>query len=197
MKKLCFLFVCSVLLNSDAFTQDKGKPVKYSAVGGHVYPVGDNMIGVNHVTYRKLGIGISTRLGINNYLMNREGYSKITLENARSNGWLTGKSKSAYGFSIGLNLVVPVTKKIPFYIGAGMIRHREALEIAAPFFAPGKTEFALDPERLRFKPTFTAGIYVPLFSRIVLNVAYDTRPNLLFVGLAISDPFNYIEFLYI
>jgi hypothetical protein len=77
------------------------------------------------------------------------------------------------------------------YFGAGIIRHREALEIAAPFFVPGKTEFIGDPERLRFKPTFTAGIFVPLFSRIVLNVAYDTRPNLFFVGLAISDPFNY------
>jgi hypothetical protein len=56
---------------------------------------------------------------------------------------------------------------------------------------PGETEFALDPVRLRFKPTFTAGVFLPLFSRIVLNVAYDTRPNLIFVGLAISDPFNY------
>lgn len=191
MKKLCFILVYSFILSFCGLAQDKGKPVKYSAIGAHAYPVGDNMIGVNHVTYRKIGIGISARLGINNYLMNRYGYSEISVDNARKSGWLTGKSKSAYGFSIGLNLAVPLTKKIPLYFGAGIIRHREALEIAAPFFNPGETEFALDPERLRFKPTFTAGIFVPLFSRIVLNVAYDTRPNLIFVGLAISDPFNY------
>jgi hypothetical protein len=86
---------------------------------------------------------------------------------------------------------MPITKKIPIYLGAGIIRHREALEIISFNTNGNSTEYILDPSRLRFKPNFTAGVYVPLFSRIVLNVAYDSKPGLLFVGLAISDPFNY------
>jgi hypothetical protein len=191
MKKLLWYFLPLLAFPTLGLGQTKWKPVKYGAFGGHVYPQGDRMIGFNTLSYRLLGWGVSGKLGIQNILMNRDGYSTITLENAKNNGWLTGKTKSAYGFSIGLNLGVALTKKIPIYGGAGIIRYREALEVAAPTFNPGETEYILNLDNIRFKPTFTAGIFVPLFSRAVLNIAYDTRPGLLFVGLAISDPFNY------
>lgn len=191
MKKLLVFVIAGLVLPLAGLGQTRGKPVKYGAFGGHVYPQGDRMIGFNTLSYRRLGWGVSGKLGIQNILMNRDGYSTITLENAKNNGWLTGKTKSAYGFSIGLNLGVALTKKIPIYGGLGIIRYREAVEVASPAFNPGETEYILNLDKIRFKPTFSAGAYVPLFSRVVLNIAYDTRPGLLFVGLAISDPFNY------
>jgi hypothetical protein len=45
--------------------------------------------------------------------------------------------------------------------------------------------------KLEFKLNFGFGIFVPVFKRVVLNVGYDHRPQSVFVGIAISGPFNY------
>jgi hypothetical protein len=189
-KQLCFVLL--MVLVQTAIGQDKPKPVKYNAFGMGVLPHEELLAGGNHVSYRKVGFGLSWRVGIKNLQMNQVGYGTIPYDTALAKGYLTGQSKSAYSFGANLNFVIPITKKIPFYIGAGVIRHRVAAEVQPPWNSPGETFYVINTSETVFKPNFTAGIFVPLFdSRVVVNLAYDHLPRGVFLGIAISGPFNY------
>lgn len=186
--------ICSILLMvlvQTALGQDKPKPVKYNAFGMGVLPHEELLVGGNHVSYRKIGFGLSWRVGIKNFQMNQDGFGDIPYDTAKAKGYLTGQSKSAYSFGANLNFVIPITKKIPLYIGAGVIRHRVAAEVQPPWANPGETFYVINTNETVFKPNFTVGVFVPLFSRVVLNLAYDYLPGTVFAGIAISGPFNY------
>jgi hypothetical protein len=188
-KQLCYVLL--MVLAQTAIGQDKPKPVKYNAFGMGVLPHEELLAGGNHVSYRKIGFGLSWRVGIKNFQMNQVGFGSIPYDTAKSKGYLTGQSKSAYSFGANLNFVIPITKKIPLYIGAGVIRHRVAAEVQPPWTNPGETVYVINTKETVFKPNFTVGVFVPLFSRVVLNLAYDYLPGTVFVGIAISGPFNY------
>lgn len=170
---------------------DKGKPIKYNAFGMGLIPTDYLMVGGNHVSFRKFGAGLSWRLGVNNMQINKEGFSEINIDTAKNNGWLTGKSKLTYSYGANLNFVFAITKKIPGYFGIGAIRQRGFLELQTPFANPGETEWQLDPDKTKFVFNFGAGVFIPLASRVVLNLSYDHMPQTVFVGIAISGPFNY------
>jgi len=186
---------------------NKGKAIKYNAFGlglipaefqlfGKVNLVGlvpseHLMAGGNHVSYRKTGFGISWRVGVQNIQINRAGFGDLNIDTARANSWLTGKSKTTYSFGANANFVFAITKKIPAYIGVGTIRKRQFYEIQTPFANPGNTEWQIDRNETKFVLNFGGGVFIPLASRVVLNLGYDYLPQMLFVGIAISGPFNY------
>ncbi len=178
------------------FKAAKGKPVIYNAFGagldlGTAGVWENKMVGGNHVSYRKVGFGLSWRFGINNYEKMKEGLSYILYENALRENWLTGKFFNTYSYSVTANFVFHITKKIPLYFGAGAIRQRQFVEIQ-PFGNPAfPNEWTINPNEVKFVPNFTAGVFIPLFSRLVLNVAYDHVPQMVFVGFSISGPYNY------
>lgn len=174
-----------------AMATSKGKPVKYNGFGIGAIPSEHLMFGGNHISYRKFGFGISWRAGIRNYMINKEGFGDVNIDTAIANGWLTGNFKSSYSYSGCLNFVIPITKKIPLYLGAGAVRHRIISEVSAPYFAPGQTEWLLNTEKTQFEFTFNAGVFIPVYNRFVLNIGYDHLPQTFFLGFTIQDPFNY------
>ncbi len=171
--------------------KDKGKSVKYDAFGFGVFPTEHLMCGANHVSYRKFGFGISWRVGIQNLLINREGFSEIIFDTAKNNGWLTGNTKTSYSFGANMNFVFAITKKIPGYVGIGAVRQRVFSELQTPFANPGETEWQIDPHNTKFVMNFGTGVFIPIANRVILNLAYDHKPQTFFVGIAISGPYNY------
>lgn len=170
---------------------EKGKPVKYNAFGMGVYPIEHLMAGGNHISYRKIGFGLSWRFGIENFLYNKKGYSGIDYDTASNNGWLTGKTKNYYSFGANFNVVFPITKKIPIYFGIGAVRQRQFAEMQTPVAVPGETEWQQNRNETKFKLNFGVGTFIPLGGNVVLNLSYDHLPQTFFVGIAISGPFNY------
>jgi hypothetical protein len=202
MKKLLQLIVwCFVghtaMAQGTAFSQihlpaaDRGKPVKYNSLGMGAYPYEQLMVGGNYINYRKFGYGVSWRVGINNILLSKRGFSEIIYDTAAKKGFLTGKKDISYSFSANLNFAVALTKKIPLYFGLGIVEVRHHEEIQSPFKTPGETEWQLNPHTTGFKLNFGAGVFIPLFNRVVLNLGYDHLPQTVFVGIAISSPYNY------
>ncbi len=171
--------------------EDKGKPVKYNAFGMGVLPHERLMAGGNHVSYRKFGFGISWRLGIENFLHNKETFSEVIFDTAASNNWLTGKTENYYSFGANFNFVFAITKKIPAYVGIGTVKRRQFAELQTPFTKPGETEWVMNTKENKFLLNFGAGVFIPIAGRLVLNLGYDHLPQTLFVGIAISGPFNY------
>ncbi|OYU95244.1 MAG: hypothetical protein CFE21_13155 [Bacteroidetes bacterium B1(2017)] len=171
--------------------KEKGKPVIYNAFGMGVLPYQNLMIGGNHISYRKIGFGVSWRMGIENFNNTRKGFSGVDYDTASNKGWFTRKSKNYYSFAGTFNVVVPITQKIPFYLGVGVVRQRNFREIQTPFAQPGETEWVFNPYDTKFKFNFTAGVFIPIVNQVVLNIAYDHLPQTIFVGIAISGPFNY------
>ncbi|MCF8253733.1 MAG: outer membrane beta-barrel protein [Bacteroidia bacterium] len=172
-------------------TSNKGKPVVYNAFGMGVYPNDQLMVGGNHISYRKFGFGVSWRVGINNILILRDGLSFTNYDTAVKNNWQTGNTKKAYSFGVGLNMVVPITKKIPLYFGIGTVRERIFSELQTPYKNPGETEWVINTDETKFKLNFGGGVFIPLTNRIILNLGYDHLPQTFFVGIGISGPFNY------
>lgn len=201
MKKIILLSVF-VLLSNVNFAQgnsnitrqlpsaERGKAVLYNSLGMGVLPSDYLMLGGNHISYRKIGFGVSWRLGIQNILLNKQGFSFMDYDTARANSWLTGNSKKTYSFGANFNVVIPITKKIPFYIGAGVVRQRQFAEVQTPFSTNGP-EWILNTTETKFKFNFSGGVFIPIVNRLVLNIAYDYLPQTLFIGFAISSPYNY------
>ncbi len=177
-------------LNLQLPQEEKGKAVFYNSLGMGVLPSDYLMLGGNHISYRKIGFGVSWRLGLQNMLLNQQGFSMLDYDTARTNAWLTGKSKKTYSFGANFNVVIPITKKIPFYIGAGVVRQRQFNEALTPYSTNGP-EWILNTTETKFKFNFSGGVFIPIVNRLVLNIAYDYLPQTLFIGFAISSPYNY------
>ena len=170
----------------------KGKPVIYNSLGVGVFPADKLIVGGNHVGYRRHGFGISWRADLPTI---REGFSgnksDLDIALARRNNWQTGKQKEFYLLNLNLNYVIPITQKIPFYIGMGIANRVIITEFQPIYLPPGETIWLDEKDYQKFKLNFGFGIFVPVFKRVVLNVGYDHRPQSVFVGIAISGPFNY------
>jgi hypothetical protein len=203
MRKI-LLFIClssPLLINAQSKAQftnkefklatDKGKAVNYNALGMGILPSTELMVGGNHVNYRRHGFGISWRVGVQAILdVKKLNISGISLENAEKNNWLTGSSTTNYAYSINFNYVKSLTKKIPLYVGMGLTRIRQFDEVNA-YGNPETKEWILNDKKTRFDLNFTAGVFVPVTSRFILNFGYDHNPQTLFLGISIASPYNW------
>lgn len=170
----------------------KGKPVRYNSLGAGVFPAENLIIGGTHVAYRKRGFGLSWRImptlvfeGITRDEIN------LTIENAYLNNWQTGKRKEYYLYNVNLNYVIPITKKIPFYVGLGTAYKMVLSEFQPDYNEPGNTVWLGERLNKKLYLNVGCGIFIPVYNRLILNVGYDYRPQSVFVGVAISNPFNY------
>ncbi len=174
---------------------NKGKQVKYNCFGaafdltGNV-PWNNKMVGGNHVYYRRFGYGISWRLGIKNYEEAKDPIGEILYENAAAQNLFTGKFHNTYSYSANFTFVTHITKKIPFYIGLGLTRQKQKVEIFKPW-NPAEKEWIINPDEVKFLPNFTAGFMIPLYRRLIFNMGYDHMPQCVFVGLTICGPYNF------
>ncbi|MCK6609940.1 MAG: hypothetical protein L6Q78_02775 [Bacteroidia bacterium] len=180
---------------------EKGKPVLYNSLGVGIPTnssdlnnfMGTLTLGGNHISYRKWGVGISWRVGLGDILSNRDkAISSVSYQNAKDNGWFTGNPITQYLYSANFNLVLPITKKIPFYVGTGPTRVK-VFEATRPVWLnpSDPDEFVLNEEKTGFKLNWGAGVFVPITSRVILNLGYDHLPQRVFVGIAISSPYNW------
>ncbi len=169
--------------------ENKGKPILYNSLGMGVLPHKELMIGGNHISFRKIGFGVSWRVGARSIIETREkNFSSVLFENAAKNKWFTGEISRNYVYNACLNFVLPITKKIPVYIGAGVTRIRQ-FDAIHPLGDPNKTEWIVNENETKFEMNLNVGVFVPLTSRIILNVGYDHLPQTLFVGICIASPY--------
>jgi opacity protein-like surface antigen len=170
---------------------DKGKAVNYNALGIGVFPSSELMAGGNHVNYRRYGFGISWRVGVQAILdIRKMNISNISIDNAGKNSWLTGNHINQYAYSINFNYVKALTKKIPFYMGAGLTRIRTLSEVNA-YGNPLIKEWIMNEKETGFALNFGAGVFLPITSRLILNVGYDYQPQTMFIGICIASPYNW------
>lgn len=172
--------------------KDKPRAARYSSIGYNI-PLGakDIIIGGTTTVYRKFGTFVSYNVGIQNFMMPTQGdRGEFRYDKVIENGWtVTGNREQSAAFMFNGGMAVAVTKKIPLYFGAGVTRYREFFEYIDPF--DGKRKWNVDDSRTRLEVNYSAGTFIPLFSRLVLNVGYNHNPQCVFVGLCISGPNNY------
>ena len=164
----------------------KLKSASYTALGYNI-PLGtkDIVIGGTTTTYKKFGAFISYKVGVQNLLMPTDGTKGDFLyDKVKENGWtITGNTEQSVTVSFCGGLTVALAKKVPLYFGAGMTRYREFFEYIDP--TDNKPKWNVNPNRTRIEPNFCAGIFVPLFGRVIMNVGYEHNPQVIFVGLGI------------
>jgi hypothetical protein len=194
------LSVASVLMftpvglcqHSDQAKKEKGKPVRYNGVGLDVMQVNKLIVGGNHIAFRKTGFGISWRVNFTDVSEGFKGQNhEISIENAYQNNWQTGKQKEIYLGNINLNYAIAISKKIPFYFGVGVANRIILSEFQPPILGQNEKIWIEEKSYQNIKLNVGCGIFVPLYNSVILNVGYDYRPQTLFVGIAISGPFNY------
>jgi hypothetical protein len=170
----------------------KTKPASYNSLGYNI-PFGakDIIVGGTSSVYKKFGTFISYNVGIQNFMMPTQGEKgEFSFDNVIENGWtITGNTEQSVAFMFNGGMAVALTRKIPLYFGAGITRYREFFEYIDPF--DNKTKWNVNESRTRIEVNYSAGIFLPLFSRLVLNVGYNHNPQCVFVGLAISGIYNY------
>lgn len=171
---------------------EKGKPVIYNSLGIGVFPTDKLIVGGNLVSYRRHGFGISWRADIP-FIRHGFSGSESDIEKSLSGrkSWINNNQKEVYLFNVNLNYVIPITQKIPFYIGLGVANRVVFSEINPPYLPPGETIWVNKNNYQNFKLNVGCGIFIPIYERVILNVGYDHRPQTVFVGIAISGPFNY------
>jgi hypothetical protein len=172
--------------------RDKTKAATYSSLGYNI-PLGakDIIVGGTTTVYRKFGTFIGYNVGIQNFLMPTNGergdaaYSEV-----QKSGWtITGKTEQSAAFIFNGGLTVALAKRMPLYFGGGITRYREFFEYVDP--TDNKTKWNANEKRTRLEINYAAGIFVPLFSRMVLNVGYNSNPQTVFVGITISGKYNF------
>lgn len=168
------------------------KPASYSALGYNI-PLGekDIIIGGTTTVYKKFGTFVSYKVGIQNFMMPTKGErGEYSYDNVQKNNWtITGNTEQSAAFSFCGGLAVAITRKIPFYFGAGVTRYRQFFEYIDP--ADNKPRWNVNEHKTRLELNYTAGIFVPLFGRLILNAGYDHNPRSIFVGLAIRGLYTY------
>lgn len=170
----------------------KTKPASYNSLGYNI-PLGakDIIVGGTSSVYKKFGTFISYNVGIQNFMMPTNGEKgEFSFDNVVKNGWtITGNTEQSVAFMFNGGMAVALTRRIPLYFGAGITRYREFFEYLDPI--DNITKWNVNDSRTRIEINYSAGIFLPLFSRLVLNVGYNHNPQCVFVGLAISGIYNY------
>lgn len=196
MKKIiafATIFCCFISLHAQKIKLKH--TINYNAFGMGVLPHDQLMVGGNHVFYKSVGMALSYRFGIKDLLApTQEGETGEfdLFKNAKKKNLLTGKSVTAYSFSIVPSIAIAITHKIPLYIGMGITRKKVYKEY---FAADTITKFwFVDDAETKILPTFTVGTFIPIYRRLLLNVAYDYLPQTFFVGISIRSWESWDEF---
>jgi hypothetical protein len=173
-------------LITNSLRTQKSKPANYTSLGYNI-PLGDKdiVIGGTTTVYKKFGTFISYKVGIQNIMMPNKGErGDFFYDNVKQNGWtITANTEQSVAWTFCGGLAVALGKRVPLYVGAGATRYREFFEYIDP--TDNKPKWNVNPNRTRIEPNFCAGIFLPLFGRLVLNVGYEHNPQVVFVGLAI------------
>lgn len=143
------------------------------------------------MSYRKFGTFIGYNVGIQNFLMPTNGTKgEFKYDEVEKNGWvITGNTEQSTSFIFNGGLTVALARRIPLYFGAGVTKYREFFEYIDP--TDNKPKWNVNDNRTRLEVNYTAGIFLPLFSRLTLNLGYNHNPQTVFVGLSISSPNNF------
>lgn len=170
--------------------------INYNAFGMNILPHEYLLFGGNHIFYKQIGMGISYRFGIKDFLAPGQFGTPGDLQNfdsVSSNNLFTKNFNKTYSFIFVPTFVVALTHKIPLYFGVGITRQR----IYREYIEKGNGEkFWIEDKRDdKFLPTFTVGTFIPIYRRLLLNVAYDHLPQSVFIGISIRswdawDEFN-------
>jgi hypothetical protein len=195
-QNLAYSFIPDNAPKNEEITQSanrqKTKPASYSTLG-YCFPLNekDIIIGGTTTVYKKFGTFISYKVGVQNFLMPTKGdRGEFSYTNVEKNGWtITGNTEQSTAFTFCGGMAVAVTRRIPLYFGAGVTRYREFFEYIDP--VDNKPKWNVNENRTRLELNYTAGIFVPLFSRVILNVSYDHNPQMVFVGLGIRGLYTY------
>lgn len=190
-----------ILLTVQAFAQyanseDKThmqKFIAYNCFGMGAIPADQLMIGGNHVFFKKVGFALSYRFGIRDFMEPIKGKSgdQPFLDSIRANNLFTGEQSISYAYFVAPSLVVTLTPKIPLYIGMGITKKKVYKEYQEKF-DPNKY-WIEEKQDARLLPTFTIGTCIPIYGRLVLNLAYDNEPRTIFVGFTIRSWDSYDE----
>jgi hypothetical protein len=148
------------------------------------------MGGGNHVFYKSLGMAISYRFGMKDFLQKTE--SQQDFQAIKENNLFTGNTSITYSFSFVPSIVVAITHKMPIYFGAGITRKRIYREFSEKL--SGNISWIEDKAGDKILPTFTVGTFIPIYRRLLLNVAYDYMPQTFFVGISIRSWESWDEF---
>jgi hypothetical protein len=170
--------------------------IDYTAFGMNVLPHEHLLFGGNHVFYKSIGMAISYRFGIRDFLAPSQFGTPGDLQNfdsVRSNNLFTNNSNKTYAFVFVPSFVVALTHKMPLYFGVGIARERIYREYIEK--GTGEKFWIEDKRDDKILPTFTIGTFIPIYRRLLLNVAYDHLPQSVFIGISIRswdawDEFN-------
>lgn len=171
----------------------KTKAANYNSIGYH-FPLGNKDIIVGGVTtvYKKFGTFIGYNVGIQNFLMPTNGTrGEYKYDNVVKNGWpLTGKTEESVAFIFTGGLSVAVTRRMPVYFGAGVTRYRQFFEYLDPN-DNNQPKWNVNDNETRLELTYTGGVFIPLFHRVAINIAYNSNPQTVFTGLVIYSATNF------
>ena len=164
----------------------KPKAISYNSIG-YLAPLSANelIIGGTSTVYKRFGSFLAYKWGLKNYSLPNGERGDIIQSNVISNGGVfTGRSQHAVTLMISTGISYAIWKKMPIYIGAGFTRYRYFAEYLDPRYAMAP-RWTRDDEKTGFQLNYTAGFFLPLFSRVLLNVGYDHNPQSVFIGLGI------------
>lgn len=164
--------------------------INYNAFGMGVLPHDQLMGGGNHVFYKSIGMALSYRFGIKDLLQKTE--SQVDFPVIKQNNLFTGNTSTTYSFSVVPSIAIAITHKLPVYLGMGITRrriYREFLEKGT-----GNVLWIEDKADDKILPTFTVGTFIPIYRRLLINVAYDYLPQTIFVGISIRSWESWDEF---
>ena len=167
------------------------KPIKYNSLGYQI-PLFDKdiVVGGSSIAYKHWGFCVTYRLGIKNFLMPEGERGNFTYENVVNNNWqITPNTQRSVVGMMGGCLAFAITKKTPIYIGPGGTFYREFFQYIDPFDKLPK--WNENPNKPGLEWNYTAGIFIPIAGRFLLNVEYNNNPQCLYVGIVITDKFCY------
>ncbi len=169
--------------------------INYNAFGMDVLPHEQLMFGGNHVFYKSLGFALSYRFGIKDFMAPGIFGSPGDVQNFDSisaNNLFTNNFQKTYSFSVVPSFVIALTHKIPLYVGVGITRQRVYREYIEK--GNGDKFWTEDKRDDKIVPTFTVGTFIPIYRRLLFNVAYDHLPQSIFVGISIRSWDSWDEF---
>ncbi len=172
--------------------EHKSKPIKYNSLGYQIPidPNKDIVIGGSSLAYKRWGFCVTYRLGIKNFMMPDGESGSFTYDNVVNNNWqITGNTQRAVVGMMSGCLAFAITKKMPIYFGPGGTFYREFFQYIDP--TDNKPKWNINPNRPGLEWNYTAGIFIPVFRRFLLNVEYNNNPQCIFVGIVITDRFCY------